>query len=114
MYTSVQTKGLVSKLLRDKRRNHQLYSKLQEAKGHSYAKNKDDIVLKTFVGNAQKVIVLRNVYYVSHIRKNLISISQIERKGKKLTIKDGKVRIRNTRKIMCETYRKNDLYIARV
>lgn len=80
-----------------------------------HAKDMGDIVLKTFVGNEQKAVVLRGVYYVPHIRKNLMSVSQIERKGKEFIIKNGKVKIRNTatRQIMCEAYRKNDLYIVR-
>jgi len=80
-----------------------------------HAKGTGDIVLKTFVGKKQKAVVLRNVYYVPYIRKNLMSVSQIERKGKELVIKNGKVKIRNTTtgQIMCEAYRKNDLYIVR-
>lgn len=44
-----------------------------------------------------------------------MSVSQIERKEKEFIIKDGKVKIRNlmSGQIMCEAYRKNDLYIVR-
>lgn len=79
------------------------------------AKGTGDIVLKTFVGNKHKAVVLRNVYYVPHVRKNLMSVAQIEKKGKEFIIKDGKVMIRNTMtgQLMCEAHRKNDLYIVR-
>lgn len=80
------------------------------------AKGMGDIFLKTYVANVEKGIVLRNVYYVPNIRKNLMSVSQIERKGKELLIKDGKVKIRNakTKDIVYEAYRQNDLYILKV
>lgn len=80
-----------------------------------YAKDIGDIVLKTLVGNTEKEVVLRNVYYVPGIRKNVMSVSQIERKGKEFIIKNDKVKIRNTmtKQVMCEAYRKNDLYIIR-
>lgn len=44
-----------------------------------------------------------------------MSVSQIERKGKEFIIRDGKVKIRNTitKQVMCEAYRKNNLYIIR-
>lgn len=45
-----------------------------------------------------------------------MSVSQIERKGKKFIIKDDKVKIRNTmtKQVMYEAYKKNELYIVRV
>jgi len=72
-------------------------------------------VLKTYVGNKQEAVVFRNVYYVFHLRKNLMSVSQIEKKGKEMIVKDGKIKIRNTstKRIMCEAFRKNDLYLVR-
>jgi len=80
-----------------------------------HAKGVGDIVLKTYVGNKQEAVVLRNVYYVPHLRKNLMSVSQIEKKGKEMIVKDGKIKIRNisTKRIMCEAFRKNDLYVVR-
>lgn len=75
-----------------------------------------DIYLKAYVGNEEKGIVLCNVYYVPNIRKNLMSVSQIERKGKELLIRNGKVKIRNieTKDIICEAFRRNDLYVLKV
>lgn len=80
------------------------------------AKGIGDIFLKTSVANVERGIVLRDVYYVPNVRKNLMSVSQIERKGKELLIKDGKVRIRNakTKGVICEAYRQNDLYMLKV
>lgn len=54
------------------------------------AKGTGDIFLKASVSNVEKDIVLRDAYYVPNIRKNLISVSQMEKKGKELLIKDGK------------------------
>lgn len=80
------------------------------------AKSIGDIFLKTFIANVEKGIVLRDVYYVPNIRMNLMSVSQIERKRKELLIKDGKVKIRNikTKEVVCEAYRRNDLYAMKV
>lgn len=71
------------------------------------AKGMGDIFLKSPVANVEKSIVLRNVYYVPNVRKNLMSMSQIERKGKEFLVRDGKVKIRNvyTKQVICEVYR---------
>lgn len=80
------------------------------------AKGMGDIFLKSPVANVEKSIVLRNVYYVPNVRKNLMSMSQIERKGKEFLVRDGKVKIRNayTKQVICEAYRQNDLYVLKV
>jgi len=80
------------------------------------AKGMGDIFLKTTVANVEKGIVLRNVYYVPNIRKNLMSMSQIERKGKEFLVRDRKVKIRNarTKQVICEAQRQNDLYVLKV
>lgn len=80
------------------------------------AKGIGDIFLKTFVANTERRIVLQDVYYVPNVRKNLMSVSQIERKGKELLIKDGKVKIRRakTKEVICEAYRQNGLYMLKV
>lgn len=54
------------------------------------AKGMDDIFLKLSVANEEKGIVLRNVYYVPNVRKNLMSMSQIERKGKEFLVRKSK------------------------
>ncbi|CAK9816510.1 Retrovirus-related Pol polyprotein from transposon TNT 1-94 [Anthophora quadrimaculata] len=74
-----------------------------------------NIRLNMIVGNRKKTVVLHDVYYVPNIRRNLMSVSQIEQKGKELLIKNGKVKIRNviTKNIVGEAYRKNDLYIVK-
>lgn len=79
------------------------------------AKGIDNVTLKRFVGSEERGMILHNVYYVPNIRKNLMSVSQIEKKGKELMIKNGKVRIRNeyTKQVVCEAYRRNDLCIVR-
>lgn len=53
-------------------------------------------MLKTFVNGKQNSMILHNVYYVSDIRKNLMSVSQIEKRNKALLFKEGKVLIMNT------------------
>lgn len=80
------------------------------------AKGMGDIFLKSYTANVEKVIALRDVYYVPNIRKNLISVSQVEKKGKELLISDGRAKIRNkkTKEIVCEGYRRNDLYVLKV
>lgn len=79
------------------------------------AKGIGDIYLQAQVGK-EKGIVLRNVYHVPNIRKNLMSVSQIEKKGKELLIRNGKVTIRNaeTKDIVCEAVRRSDLYVLKV
>jgi len=51
-------------------------------------KGMGDIFLKISIANVEKGIVLQDVYYVPNIRKNLMSVSQIERKGKELLLKE--------------------------
>ena len=56
------------------------------------------------------------MFIIPNIRKNLMSVSQMERKGKELLIRNGKVKIRNvaTKRVVCEAYRRNDLYVLGV
>jgi len=74
-----------------------------------------DVALRTYVGNQEKGFILRNVYYVPNIRKNLMSVSQIDKRGKELRVKDGKITIMDVKKkeVVCEAYRNKDLYIVR-
>lgn len=67
------------------------------------------------IGDRRKTVVLYDVYYVPNIRRNLMSVSQIERKGKELLIKDGQIKIRNMKikQTVCIAYRSNDLYVVR-
>lgn len=57
--------------------------------------NSETIFLKSYTANIEKGIVLWDIYYVSNIRMNLISVSQVEKKGKKFLMRDGKAKIRN-------------------
>jgi len=41
-----------------------------------------DVALRTYVGNQEKGVILRNVYYVLNVRKNLMSVSQIDKRRK--------------------------------
>ena len=79
------------------------------------AKGIGDIMLRMQVGNSIKRVVLNDVYYVPEVRKNLMSVSQIEKKGHEIMIKNGKITIRNiyTKKILCVALRNNDLYIVK-
>ncbi|KAK2574690.1 hypothetical protein KPH14_012973, partial [Odynerus spinipes] len=79
------------------------------------AKGVGEIEIKTFVGNHTEIVILHNVYYVPHIRKNLLSVSQIEQRAKEVIIRNGKAKIRNmvNGRIMCIADRKNDLYVVR-
>lgn len=80
-----------------------------------HAKGVGKIILRMYVGNPVRRIVLDNVYYVPHIRKNLMSVSQIEKKGYELMIKDGTIKVRDvhTKKVLCIATRNNDLYAVK-
>lgn len=79
------------------------------------AKGVGDIEIKAFIGRQVRYITLHNVYYVPHIRKNLLSASQIEQRSKEILIREGKAEIYNMKngQLMCIADRINDLYIVR-
>lgn len=60
-------------------------------------------------------LTLRDVYHVPNIRRNLLSVSQIEMKEKKLIFDNGKVRIINkrTKMIVGEAQNKDGLYVVK-
>lgn len=80
-----------------------------------HAKGVGNVILKTFSGNEERDVMLHNIYFVPNLRKNLMSVSQIEKKNKELLFREGRVSIRTTipKQIMCKAYRRNDLYIVR-
>lgn len=45
-----------------------------------------NIRIQTFVGNKRFNLTLLNVYHVSNVRRNLLSVSQTEKKRKRLLI----------------------------
>lgn len=74
-----------------------------------------DIKIQTYVGNKKFDLILLNVYHVSNIRRNLLSVSQIERKHKRLMIDNGKLKIQDkkNRMIVGEALCKNGLYVVK-
>lgn len=57
----------------------------------------EDIKLQVKLNYKYHEVILQNVYYAPKCRRNLMSIAQIERKGKTLELKNGLVRIADGR-----------------
>lgn len=57
-----------------------------------------NIRIQTFVGNKRFNLTLLNIYHVPNIRRNLLSVSQIEKKRKRLLINNGKLKIQDIEK----------------
>lgn len=74
---------------------------------------KGNINIETRVNNIIFYITLHNVYHVPNLRKNLLSVSEIEKKNKRVIFDNGTAKIFNkiTRKIVGEAHIKNGLYI---
>lgn len=73
-----------------------------------------NIEIETRVNNNVFNLTLQNVYHVPNIRRNLLSVSQIEKKDKRLIFENGKVKIysKKNRMIVGEAFSKNGLYIV--
>lgn len=80
------------------------------------AKRIDTIILNMQVEKSIKRVRLDNVYYMPDVRKTLMSVAHIEKKGHELIIKDGTIKIRNisTKGVLCIVLRSNDLYIVKL
>lgn len=72
-----------------------------------------DIKLQVKINFKYHEVILQNVYYAPKCRRNLMSVAQIERKGKILEFKNGLVRITDGRtgQRIIEARRRDNLYI---
>lgn len=95
--------------------NEIIYSADSHSKGDLNAIGIGDINIETSVNNNVFSLTLQNVYHVPNIRRNLLSVSQIEMKNKKLIFNNGGVKILNkrTRMIVGEAFNKDGLYIIK-
>lgn len=73
-----------------------------------------DVDIETIVNNDIYSLTLRNVYYVPNLRRNLMSISQIEAKNKKIVFDNGTAKIINkeTKRIVGAAHECNGLYVV--
>lgn len=74
-----------------------------------------DIKIQTLVGNKKYNLTLLNVYHVPNIRRNLLSVSQIGQKNKRLLIDNGKLKIQDkaNKMIVGEALCTDGLYIVK-
>lgn len=95
--------------------NEIIYSANNNTQNNLKAIGIDDINIKTYVNNSNFDITLHNVHHVPNVRRNLLSVSQIENKQKRLVIDNHRLSILNkrTKTIVRETFCKNGLYIVR-
>lgn len=93
--------------------NETIYSADNHTEGNLETIGISDIEIETYVNNNVFSLTLQEVYYVPNIRRNLLPVSQIERKGKRLIFESGKIKIFNkrTRMIVGEAFNKNGLDI---
>lgn len=103
-------------LFRNYRRisSEMIYSAADHTKSNLMAVGIGDIEIETHVDNNVFTLTLQDVYHVPNIRRNLLSVSQIERKDKRLIFENGKVKIYNkkTRMIVGEAFDRDGLYIV--
>lgn len=70
------------------------------------------VLLKTRVGRQSRIIQTENVYHVPNIRKNILSIGQMESKGNSIHFSKGEAIIKNVRdEIIAIANRQNGLYL---
>jgi len=95
--------------------NETIYSAGNDTQNNLKAVGIGDINIKTHVSNNVFEITLHNVYHVPNIRRNLMSVSQIESKQKRFIIDNHKLKIINkrTKMIVGEATCKNGLYIVK-
>lgn len=95
--------------------NETIYSADSHTKNELNAIGVGDINIETRVNNRIFSLTLKDVYHVPNIRRNLLSVSQIENKDKRLIFDNGKVKIFNerTRMIVGEAFNKDGLYIIK-
>ncbi|KAK2577710.1 hypothetical protein KPH14_007151 [Odynerus spinipes] len=72
-----------------------------------------DITLSTNEDNTTYEITLKDVYYIPKCKWNLLSVAQIEKKGKTVVMQHGTGKIINnaTKKVVATAYRSDNLYL---
>lgn len=78
--------------------------------GTTQVKGTGKILMNMYVGKQKLDITLTNVLYIPIIKRNLISISQIENKGKLVTFKQGQVVVRCKSQVTTIANNVNGLY----
>lgn len=93
--------------------NEVIYSADGHTKNELKAIGIGDINIETRVNDNVFSLMLQNVYHVPNIRRNLLSVSQIESKGKRLIFENEKVQIYNKKSklIVGQAFNSNGLYI---
>lgn len=82
--------------------------------GSLNAQGVGDIKLQVKINHKICEVILQNVYYAPNCRRNLISVAQIEKKGRILEFKNGLARVadRKTGQRIIEARRWDNLYIV--
>lgn len=72
-----------------------------------------DIHMRLYVGNKTNDVVFRDVLYIPNCRRNLLSTSRVEDKGKSVFITHGVAYFRDiaSGEVIGKAYRKNGLYV---
>ncbi|UYV71336.1 hypothetical protein LAZ67_8002677 [Cordylochernes scorpioides] len=87
---------------------------IQTASGNLQVEGVGNIHMKMYLDTGTQDVTLNDVLFVPQARRNLLSVSQTEDKGKHIKICNHKARVFNDSRVICVARNLNGLYIVRV
>ncbi|UYV65700.1 hypothetical protein LAZ67_3005179 [Cordylochernes scorpioides] len=87
---------------------------IQTASGNLQVEGVGNIHMKMYLDTGTQDVTLNDVHFVPQARRNLLSVSQAEDKGKHIKICNHKARVFNENRVICVARNLNGLYIVRV
>ncbi|UYV81752.1 hypothetical protein LAZ67_20002198 [Cordylochernes scorpioides] len=86
---------------------------IQTASGNLQIEGVGNIRMKMYLDTGTQDVTLNDVLFVPQARRNLLSVSQTEDKGKHIKICNHKARVFNENRVICVARNLNGLYIVR-
>ncbi|UYV81507.1 hypothetical protein LAZ67_20001380 [Cordylochernes scorpioides] len=86
---------------------------IQTASGNLQVEGVGNIHMKMYLDTETQDVTLNDVLFVPQARRNLLSVSQTEDKGKHIKICNHKARVFNDNRVICVARNLNGLYIVR-
>ncbi|UYV75657.1 hypothetical protein LAZ67_13000908 [Cordylochernes scorpioides] len=86
---------------------------IQTASGNLQVEGVENIHMKMYLDTGTQDVTLNDVLIVPQARRNLLSVSQAEEKGKHIKICNHKARVFNDNRVICVARNLNGLYIVR-
>ncbi|UYV81355.1 hypothetical protein LAZ67_20000905, partial [Cordylochernes scorpioides] len=86
---------------------------IQTASGNLQVEGVGNIRMKMYLDTGTQDVTLNDVLFVPQARRNLLSVSQTEDKGKHIKISNHKARVFSDNRVICVARNLNGLYIVR-